>query len=60
MKESLIWLCVFVTLVLVASPGSVSGQAFEVLHTFHGQAFNDGAESLGLALDPNGNIFGTA
>jgi uncharacterized repeat protein (TIGR03803 family) len=49
-----------VALVVLTSTQSVFGQSFEVLHTFQGAASNDGAESLGLALDPSGNIFGTA
>lgn len=60
MKKSVVSLCVSVTLAILVSPGFVSGQAFEVLHTFQGQALNDGAGSLGLALDPNGNVLGTA
>jgi len=53
-------LCLSVALVVLASSSFVYGQAFEVVHTFQGEAFQDGAQSLGLALDPSGNIFGTA
>jgi uncharacterized repeat protein (TIGR03803 family) len=53
-------LCFSVALIVLASIGSASAQALAVLHTFQGGAFNDGAESLGVVLDPSGTVFGSA
>ena len=53
-------LCLSMALMFLASSRSVSGQQFKTVHTFEGQGSNDGQESLGVAVDAKGNIFGTA
>ena len=52
--------CLFLAVGLITSPRSVLAQTFDVLHTFQGIAFNDGAEPLGATLDSSGNIYGAA
>ena len=60
MKKFRCWGLFVSAIVFLTLLAPVSAQPFEVLHTFQGGAFGDGAESLGVVLDPNGNILGTA